>query len=138
MITYIIESYGLYKIGKTKNWGKRRMAYNTHNPTWKLIHIIHKDIEAELHLKYETKRITGEWFRLSKEDIDFLLAIENPIINFDAYPFLMLYDECCSLFSEELITKYYELGKLCIMEGWKNGKETKWVVLKPMPDLNKK
>lgn len=77
MITYIIESQGLYKIGKTKNWGKRQKSYNTTNPLWKLEFLIEDNVETYLHLQYSNKRINNEWFALTNTDLDLIKNQHN-------------------------------------------------------------
>ena len=74
MYTYIIESQGLYKIGKALNIEKRLKGYRTHNPTFQLVKTIPGDYENILHKAYWEKRSHLEWYKLSQEDVD---EIEN-------------------------------------------------------------
>lgn len=69
MTTYIIESQGVYKIGKTTNIQKRLDGYDTHNPGYELIHTYSADCEAYLHSMFSSKRIRKEWFSLDSIDI---------------------------------------------------------------------
>lgn len=72
--TYIIldERTGLYKIGKSCNPIARENTLQSEYPLLKIIFVIDKDVESDLHLIYKSKRIRGEWFKLSKNDIDFI------------------------------------------------------------------
>ena len=72
IITYIIESQGYYKIGRTDDMERRITEYNTHNPKYEVIHIISMDCESFLHKHFESKRVRFEWFDLLNEDIDWI------------------------------------------------------------------
>lgn len=82
-ITYILKqkNSNLYKIGKTINLDKRLSQYNTHNPNYFLVGTINKDIELELHNYFNPKRVSNEWFDLTREDINYLYSIEGFEIN---------------------------------------------------------
>lgn len=86
MITYIIESQGFYKIGKTKNISTRLKCFNTHCFNFKLIKIIYKDIESLLHLVFAEKRVKLEWFNLDDEDLLFIdtLLLDLPDIEHES------------------------------------------------------
>ena len=72
MYTYIIYDDKYYKIGKTKNLKNRMESMKTSNPHIKLLLFLDKDIEKDLHVKFKDRNITGEWFNLSKEDLEYL------------------------------------------------------------------
>lgn len=70
----------IYKIGISNAPGKRLQSLNTSNP-FKLT-IIHKfvaepakDAEAQLHTMFQDSRTSGEWFRLTPEQISELKRI---------------------------------------------------------------
>lgn len=58
------------KIGKTNNIDKRENTIRTGNIDFKIIAFVGRDIENELHSKFEIKRMEREWFHLSDNDID--------------------------------------------------------------------
>ncbi|WP_020526642.1 GIY-YIG nuclease family protein [Flexithrix dorotheae] len=65
----------LYKIGKTKNLIERIAAYKTHMPSdFKVIRQYHAEnmdeLEQNLHVVFQHKRIKGEWFQLTKDDLE--------------------------------------------------------------------
>ena len=74
---YFVEKDGYVKIGRSKDPTKRIEAFTSNHPTdnkkVKLLHIIESyDIvrhEKEFHNIFASKRISGEWFELSDEDI---------------------------------------------------------------------
>ena len=79
---YLIESLGLYKIGKTKNPTNRMKNFTTIFPA--KINEIHSfitndmnGIEKFLHNRFAHLRHTGEWFNLSQEDVDYICSIED-------------------------------------------------------------
>ncbi len=67
--TYIIKTNDLYKIGKAKNVESRLHSFKCGNPYIEHVKTIDGNYEAYLHKHYKDKRITGEWFRLTEEDI---------------------------------------------------------------------
>ena len=71
--TYLIQdSLSLrYKIGKSINIPRRLQSIQTSGKL-KIICILEKDIEKELHLKYKDKRKYGEWFELNNCDIEYI------------------------------------------------------------------
>lgn len=72
--TYIAVGYeNYYKIGKTINEIKRISSLKTSNPDIEYIIIIGCDVEKELHNAFSHKRITGEWFNLTKTDLENIL-----------------------------------------------------------------
>jgi len=70
--TYIALDHntGFYKIGKSKNPALREKTLQSEKPTIEIIEILKKDIEKKLHTKFASKRIRGEWFKLTKEEVD--------------------------------------------------------------------
>ena len=73
---YIIEAVnmGFYKIGMTVNFIQREKNLVLLPFDIKLFHKIESNdyikLERELHKKYADKRVNGEWFRLSQEDLE--------------------------------------------------------------------
>ena len=66
------KSTGLTKIGRSKNPSSRLKSISTHSPTGINIIFTHKaekSKEHDLHVMMKHKRLHGEWFNLSKEDI---------------------------------------------------------------------
>lgn len=72
---YIIKTgKNLYKIGKTRDLLKRLNGYHTHLPV--LFRVVRQyiannmtELEESLHIVFQHKRIKGEWFQLTKEDL---------------------------------------------------------------------
>ena len=63
-----------YKIGFTRCWEDRLISLEGSTPFCiELITLYQspkaREIEGQLHCKYASKRIKGEWFRLSKKDV---------------------------------------------------------------------
>lgn len=79
MITYVIESSGYYKIGKTQNLPERIRSYETCNPLFKVIVTLDCDCESMLHKKFIDKWHRNEWFSLSKEDVDYIINNKETI-----------------------------------------------------------
>jgi hypothetical protein len=72
--TYLMTDFtGHTKIGKTTDVYKRFLSMRSGNPTLKIIASLEKDIETELLLKFKDKKISGEWFSLSKEELNELI-----------------------------------------------------------------
>jgi len=78
---YVIEAVGLglYKIGMTNDFANRFSAYATSCPVdcrpvlvagMPLMFVA--PVEAALHSRFIEKRVKGEWFRLSPEDLEML------------------------------------------------------------------
>lgn len=73
--TYIMSSgYGHYKIGKSKDVVIREHNLQCSDPTVHLIAVCPHDIEYELHQKYAANRVSKEWFRFSRAELDNLIA----------------------------------------------------------------
>lgn len=73
---------GLYKIGKAKNVSTRLQPFSVHFPMkWDLVHSFrsnnYSDAEKNLHGVYAEKRDIGEWFKLSEEDVNHIMAIQD-------------------------------------------------------------
>jgi hypothetical protein len=74
---YIIGGVGssLVKIGITKQLSQRLFSLNTSSPI-ELFFVFHflsenaMKTEKELHKKFSTKRVKGEWFALTEQDIE--------------------------------------------------------------------
>ena len=70
--TYIALDHntGFYKIGKSKNPALREKTLQAEKPTIEVIAVLKKDIEKKLHTRFASKRIRGEWFKLTKEEVN--------------------------------------------------------------------
>lgn len=71
---YVIKSGLYYKIGKTMNIKQRMKAIQYANPIkieLKIIQAISHCAtrERDIHDRFDSKRVRGEWFRLTKKDI---------------------------------------------------------------------
>ena len=72
---YILKTgKNLYKIGKTRDLLKRLNAYHTHLPV--LFRVVRQyiasnmtELEESLHIVFQHKRVKGEWFQLTKDDL---------------------------------------------------------------------
>jgi len=69
--TYLMKDShtGYIKIGKAMNPNKREKSLKCGNPTIKLIAVCNQNIETKLHQRFKDKRVSGEWFNLSNNDI---------------------------------------------------------------------
>jgi hypothetical protein len=71
---YLIKAGQFYKIGKSKVLRSRLKRHQTSNPNKikliveKLVLDCHKK-EKQLLKRFRDKKVSGEWFRLNKEDI---------------------------------------------------------------------
>ncbi len=79
---YLAKSGIHFKIGKTNAVGRREYELRLQLPERvKTIHVIKTDdpagIEAYWHKRFEAKRKQGEWFQLSKDDIDAFKSRES-------------------------------------------------------------
>lgn len=74
--TYLMkdENTGFVKIGKSIHPQKRESTLQSEKPVISLFKVCDKLIESELHNKFKNKRIRGEWFDLTKEDITYILS----------------------------------------------------------------
>ena len=70
---YIIKNGRYYKIGYSSNWSKRHKNYKTHLGVVDLVYLSKQQdsfsLEAYLHNLFQDKRVNGEWFDLSNEDL---------------------------------------------------------------------
>lgn len=70
------DSSGLWKIGIANDSKKRFKQLKTGNPTIRMVFTLHVDcppvVELELHTKFYEKRVDGEWFDLSPEDLFYI------------------------------------------------------------------
>ena len=75
--TYLMldESTGYYKIGKAIDPSYREGTLQSEKPSIKLLCTCETDIERILHLKYELKRMRGEWFNLSKKEVEEIISL---------------------------------------------------------------
>jgi len=77
---YLIkDASGLTKIGMTSNPEQRMRSVKSHNPSAKMIWHGVGDREREWHNKYKDKNVSGEWFNLSKHDIEFIKVSHNTL-----------------------------------------------------------
>jgi len=69
--TYLFEDRlnNCVKIGKSSDYYKRFKSLSVGNPNLRLLFVINLDVEKQLHIKYDKKRIYGEWFNLNESDI---------------------------------------------------------------------
>jgi hypothetical protein len=70
---------GAAKIGISKNPQRRLAQLQTGNPARLIIygmfgHINYKSIERSIHAAYADKLILGEWFRLSRDQMDKIIV----------------------------------------------------------------
>lgn len=77
---YIIESENLYKIGKSKNPHKRIKQLQTGSErvlNLKYFKVVEDMLKAEqiLHTLFNCSRKHGEWFKLTKTDLELLEKI---------------------------------------------------------------
>ncbi len=73
-VIYLLRCEGLYKIGHTSNLKRRRRELETQSPgRLKLVHRIKTDdppgLEAYWHKRFRDKRVKGEWFQLTRDDV---------------------------------------------------------------------
>lgn len=70
--TYILSdsNVGIYKIGKSRDMKGRIKDLSIGNAYLNLVAYIDKDIERELHKRLDNKRFQGEWFRLTKKEVN--------------------------------------------------------------------
>lgn len=63
----------MVKIGRSSNPLLRESTLQSQNPLTDLIAICDENVEKELHTIYKKYRVRGEWFNLSKEEIDMII-----------------------------------------------------------------
>ena len=81
-VYFIGAENGLYKIGKAKNIKSRIKGFGQMFPIeWRLEHSFQTNdytkAEKYLHEKFSEKRVRGEWFQLSTEDVTYITSIED-------------------------------------------------------------
>lgn len=78
---YVFENAGLRKIGSSKKPQVRLRALRTAAPSIEAIHHIpslrYRELELLLHRHFADKRVVGEWFKLSDDDMDFIATIDG-------------------------------------------------------------
>jgi len=76
---YIIkdENTGLYKIGRSSNPLNREKTLQSEKPLLKAVKIFKEDHEAELHDLYKKQRVRGEWFKLTKLQLQYVCTKYN-------------------------------------------------------------
>ena len=73
--TYVLtDKSGKYKIGRTSDIKKRVSTLSVGNPTIRIVAIIIGNVEEELHRKFRSKLVKGEWYELSPTDIKYILS----------------------------------------------------------------
>jgi hypothetical protein len=74
--TYLMHdsNTGLTKIGKSFEPKIREKTLQSEKPTIQLLHIFDSDIESNLHKKFNHKRVRGEWFELTRKEIDSIIS----------------------------------------------------------------
>ena len=83
MYTYVYllkcNSTGLYKIGRSINPVFREKTLQSQEPDIQSIFISGRTLkskEKELHTLFKDKRIRGEWFRLTEQDVEFIIKYQ--------------------------------------------------------------
>jgi len=72
--TYLLKHDNeLYKIGKSINPKNREKTLQAEDPNLELIHVIGINVESSFHEIFKEKRVRGEWFKLSKEDVESII-----------------------------------------------------------------
>ena len=57
------------KIGNSINPHKRERTLQSEKPTIEILHIFNKNIDSDLHNKYSKRRVRGEWFKLTSNEV---------------------------------------------------------------------
>lgn len=79
---YLLSAGNRYKIGLTTSPVEKRVATIQANTPWDIVieHIIcSSDVRAtekRLHDQFEEKRVNGEWFNLTPEDVKYIKSLE--------------------------------------------------------------
>ena len=77
-LTYIMkDNSGYYKIGRSINPLSRLKVLGIGNPTIELCFYIKGNHEHELHKRFNSKRINGEWFRLDEKDLEYIKDLDK-------------------------------------------------------------
>lgn len=77
---YILHSGGSFKIGRTNDLGKRITQISPIMPhPVELVHSIKSEdcleLESRLHEHFSSKRLNGEWFALTQEDVEYIKSL---------------------------------------------------------------
>lgn len=79
---YLARCRDVYKIGYTaSDPAKRIKSLQTGNPSRiELIGTVPGSYEEEdrLHVRFAAKRVSGEWFALDDEDVEYILSLNKP------------------------------------------------------------
>ncbi|MEO9803445.1 MAG: GIY-YIG nuclease family protein [Reichenbachiella sp.] len=77
--TYLMldEVNGYVKIGKSKNPKIREKTLQSEKPSIVMKAILNRDVEGELHKNYCDYRYRGEWFKLSKRQVEDIMVTYN-------------------------------------------------------------
>ena len=81
---YLLEGDNCYKIGLSKDAAKRTNYLSVKLPfETKLVCIINSEdmysLESQLHKRFESKRINGEWFNLNGEDVEYIKGLADEV-----------------------------------------------------------
>jgi len=78
---YIVKSASYYKIGMTSRQSGRMSELRGLFPVLRVINQFACNdrgrVESYLHKKYKKKQVTREWYKLDKEDIEWLRSLED-------------------------------------------------------------
>lgn len=77
--TYLMSdsNTGFTKIGVSRSPHIRERTLQSEKPTISLLKICDALVERELHRKYKGKRVRGEWFNLSENDLEAIISEYN-------------------------------------------------------------
>jgi Meiotically Up-regulated Gene 113 (MUG113) protein len=94
---YVIYWHGYYKIGQAVRPDQRvKDIGNMHPVKPTLVHLIPTDsmnrLEQHLHKWFAGKRVSGEWFNLSNEDIQRIKAVKSYLMDYKTRRFPKLPD----------------------------------------------
>ena len=64
---------GLVKIGSSSDISVRIQTLSCGNPYLSILAVLDKNIEKELHLKFADKKIKGEFYNLTNEDVSHII-----------------------------------------------------------------
>jgi hypothetical protein len=83
---YLLSGGGYYKIGLTTDVDRRISEISPKLPfEVELIHVIQADdmtkAESYLHERFSDKRVNGEWFRLSSDDVEWIKGLDSIEVN---------------------------------------------------------
>lgn len=83
MSVYLIEhELGPVKIGRSNSPVRRLNDLDVGPYQLRLIGILHSDdsakLESELHIRFQNKKIRGEWFALDVDDVEYIFNEYDP------------------------------------------------------------